>query len=105
MSSPLVKMIPAPLPVSWAEPPPIVIIESAFSFSNSAFVLAGLKKAWTVKLQKGMVTQIGSHKQNAKKNVYWTYKVNGKTVKKGVQQQKVKNKDKITFNLNRYKEK
>ncbi len=69
---------------------------------KNATVVTGLKKAWPVKLQKGMVTQIDGHKQNDKQNVYWTYKINGKTAKKGVQQQKVANKDKVTFNLSKY---
>lgn len=81
------------------------IAKKSVHVKKNATVLTGLKKAWSVKLQKGMVTQIGKHKQDTNKNIYWTYKINGKTAKKGVQQQKVKNKDKVTFNLSQYKEK
>lgn len=64
----------------------------------------GLKKAWPTKEHKGLVTEINGHKQNDKKQKYWTYTINGKKAKKGVKQQKVNNKNKIVFTLQKVSE-
>lgn len=52
-------------------------------------VITGLKKAWKVQETKGFVTAIDGKKQNPKNTI------NGKWATKGVNQQKVANKDKV----------
>lgn len=64
-------------------------------------VITGLKKAWKVQETKGFVTAIDGKKQNPKKKIYWTYTINGKWATKGVTQQKVANKDKVKFTLDK----
>ena len=66
-------------------------------------VITGLKKAWKVQETKGFLTAIDGKKQNPKKNIYWTYTINGKWATKGVDQQRVANKDKVKFTLNKVK--
>ena len=66
-------------------------------------VITGLKKAWKVQETKGFVTAIDGKKQNPKKKIYWTYTINGKWATKGVTQQKVANKDKVKFTLDKVK--
>lgn len=66
-------------------------------------VITGLKKAWKVRETKGFVTAIDGKKQNPKKNIYWTYTINGKWATKGVDQQRVANKDKVKFTLDKVK--
>lgn len=66
-------------------------------------VITGLKKAWKVQETKGFVTAIDGKKQNPKKKIYWTYTINGKWATKGVNQQKVANKDKVKFTLDKVK--
>ena len=66
-------------------------------------VITGLKKAWKVRETKGFVTAIDGKKQNPKKKIYWTYTINGKWATKGVTQQKVANKDKVKFTLDKVK--
>ncbi|HIW90002.1 MAG TPA: DUF4430 domain-containing protein [Candidatus Ligilactobacillus excrementipullorum] len=62
-------------------------------------VLQGLKKAWNVKLEQQMVTEIKGHAQNPDLDEYWVYEVNGKEAKKGVTEQKLHNKDHVVFIL------
>lgn len=64
-------------------------------------VITGLKKAWKVRETKGFVTAIDGKKQNPKKHIYWTYTINGKWATKGVDQQRVANKDKVKFTLDK----
>ena len=64
-------------------------------------VITGLKKAWKVQETKGFITAIDGKKQNPKKKIYWTYTINGKWATKGVNQQKVANKDKVKFTLDK----
>ena len=71
---------------------------------KNAKVITGLKKAWTVKDKEGMITSIDGHQQDSDKNIFWTYTINDKTIKKGAQEQKVKNNDKVTFNLSKYQD-
>lgn len=66
-------------------------------------VITGLKKAWKVQETKGFITAIDGKKQNPKKKIYWTYTINGKWATKGVTQQKVANKDKVKFTLDKVK--
>ncbi|WP_294757946.1 DUF4430 domain-containing protein [uncultured Lactobacillus sp.] len=66
-------------------------------------VMTGLKKAWKVDSNKGFITAIDGKKQNAKKQIYWTYTINGKYATKGANQQKVANKDKVKFTLAKMK--
>ena len=70
---------------------------------KKATVMTGLKKAWKVQSSKGFITSIEGKKQNPKKKVYWTYTLNGKYAKKGADQQKVNNKDKVKFTLAKMK--
>ena len=51
-----------------------------------------------------MITSIDGYQQDSDKNIFWTYTINDKTIKKGVQEQKVKNNDKVTFNLSKYQD-
>lgn len=66
-------------------------------------VMIGLKKAWKVDSNKGFITAIDGKKQNAKKQIYWTYTINGKYATKCANQQKVANKDKVKFTLAKMK--
>ncbi len=66
-------------------------------------VITGLKKAWKVQETKGFITAIDGKKQDPKKKIYWTYTINGKWATKGVTQQKVANKDKVKFTLDKVK--
>lgn len=67
---------------------------------DNATVLNGLKKGWEVKIaDKDMVSSIDGHSQNNKKQIYWTYTINGKSSNKSVMQQHVKNNDHVVFNL------
>lgn len=67
---------------------------------DNATVLNGLKKGWKVKIaDKDMVSSIDGHSQNNKKQIYWTYTINGKSSNKSVMQQHVKNNDHVVFNL------
>ncbi|MBW8009451.1 DUF4430 domain-containing protein [Lactobacillus helveticus] len=66
-------------------------------------VITGLKKAWKVQETKGFITAIDGKKQNPKKKIYWTYTINEKWATKGVTQQKVANKDKVKFTLDKVK--
>lgn len=69
---------------------------------NNATVLNGLKKGWKVKIvDKDMVSSIDGHSQNNKKQIYWTYTINGKSSNKSVIQQHVKNNDHVVFNLSK----
>lgn len=71
---------------------------------KNAKVISSLRKVWPVKTHKGMVTEIRGYKQNPKKNEYWLYTVNGKTAKKGVEQQTITKKSKIVFTLEKMSE-
>ncbi|KRK09281.1 hypothetical protein FD11_GL001031 [Ligilactobacillus pobuzihii E100301 = KCTC 13174] len=71
---------------------------------KGAKIDTGLKKAWPTKERNGMVTEIDGHKQNDKKQKYWMYTINGKKAEKGVKQQKVNNKNKIIFTLQKVNE-
>lgn len=62
-------------------------------------VLTGLKKAWTTKTEKKMVTEIEGHAQDPDLDQYWVYEVNGEESNKGVTEQKLHDKDQITFTL------
>lgn len=62
-----------------------VLKDSKKTFANKKItlkkhstVLAGLKKGWKVKENKGFVTSIDGRAQNPSKKIYWTYKLNGK---------------------------
>ncbi|WP_367333355.1 DUF4430 domain-containing protein [Limosilactobacillus sp.] len=69
---------------------------------DNATVLNGLKKGWKVKIaDKDMVSSIDGHSQNNKKQIYWTYTINGKSSNKSVMQQHVKNNDHVVFNLSK----
>lgn len=69
---------------------------------DNATVLNGLKKGWKVKIaDKDMVSSIDGHSQNNKKQIYWTYTINGKSSNKSVMQQHVKNNDHVIFNLSK----
>ncbi len=69
---------------------------------DNATVLNGLKKGWKVKVaDKDMVSSIDGHSQNNKKQIYWTYTINGKSSNKSVMQQHVKNNDHVVFNLSK----
>lgn len=61
--------------------------------------MTGLKKAWTTKTEKKMVTEIDGHAQEPNLDQYWIYKVNGEGSNKGVTEQKLHDKDQITFIL------
>lgn len=80
------------------------IAEKKVDTKKNAKVITGLKKAWTVKDKEGMITSIDGHQQDSDKNIFWTYTINNKTIKKGAQEQKVKNNDKVTFNLSKYQD-
>ncbi|MBD5091035.1 MAG: DUF4430 domain-containing protein [Lactobacillus sp.] len=64
-------------------------------------VITGLKKNWKVEEAKGFITSIDGRKENQKKNIYWTYTVNGKKVNKLANQQTLKNNDKVQFTLDK----
>ena len=64
-------------------------------------VITGLKKNWKVKEVKGFITSIDGMKENQKKGIYWTYTINGEKVNKLVNQQTLKNKDKVQFTLDK----
>ncbi|GBG93875.1 hypothetical protein LFYK43_03340 [Ligilactobacillus salitolerans] len=66
---------------------------------KGAKVITGLRKAWPVKVKKGIVTAIDGRQQNEKQNKYWMYTVNGKSAKKGVEQQKVSDQGHVVFTL------
>ncbi|KRM28767.1 DUF4430 domain-containing protein [Limosilactobacillus panis] len=69
---------------------------------DNATVLNGLKKGWKVKIaDKDMVSSIDGHSQNNKKQIYWTYTINGKSSNKSVMQQHVKNNNHVVFNLSK----
>ena len=69
---------------------------------DNATVLNGLKKGWKVKVaDKDMVSSIDGHSQNNKKQIYWTYTINGKSSNKSVMQQHVKNNNHVVFNLSK----
>ncbi|GBG94202.1 hypothetical protein LFYK43_06610 [Ligilactobacillus salitolerans] len=75
------------------------LAQKKITVEKGSKVVTGLKKAWSVKLQNGMVTQIDGHAQDPDRDRYWTYEINGKEAKKGVNQQKVYDQDKIVFTL------
>lgn len=58
-----------------------------------------LKKVYTVKKEKDMITSIDGRKQDAAKSKYWLYTINGKTADKYAAETTVKNKAVIVFNL------
>lgn len=64
-------------------------------------VITGLKKNWKVKEVKGFITSIDGMKENQKKEIYWTYTINGEKVNKLANQQTLKNKDKVQFTLDK----
>lgn len=65
-------------------------------------VMKGLKKGWKVSESKGYITSIDGHKQNDKKQIYWTYTVNKKQVNVGANKKKLHNKDHVEFKLSKY---
>lgn len=72
------------------------------TIKDNATVLNGLKKGWKVKIaDKDMVSSIDGHSQNNKKQIYWTYTINGKSSNKSVMQQHVKNNNHVVFNLSK----
>lgn len=64
-------------------------------------VLGALKKGWKVRYEHGkygaFVTSIKGYRQNTRHNIYWTYKVNGKTANKACSAWKLHNKDHVTW--------
>lgn len=62
-------------------------------------VLTGLKKAWPVKTENKMVTKIDRQAQNPDLDQYWLYEINGKESKRGADQQKLHDQDKVVFIL------
>lgn len=75
------------------------LAKKTVTVKKGANVLQGLKKAWNVKTEKQMVTEIKGHAQNPDLDEYWVYEVNGKEAKKGVTEQKLHNNDHIVFIL------
>ncbi|APX73248.1 DUF4430 domain-containing protein [Companilactobacillus allii] len=75
------------------------VAKKTCKLSKNTTVLAGLKKAWTVKEKDSMITSIDNCK--AGKNQKWTYKINGKKETKKASKVKVANNDKITFTLSK----
>ena len=71
------------------------------TLKKNAKVITGLKKNWKVEESKGVITSIDGRKENQKKNIYWTYTVNGKKVNKLANEQTVKNNDKVQFTLDK----
>lgn len=71
------------------------------TLKKNAKVITGLKKNWKVEESKGFITSIDGRKENQKKNIYWTYTVNGKKVNKLANEQTVKNNDKVQFTLDK----
>lgn len=64
-------------------------------------VITGMKKVWKVKESKGFITSINGKQQNEKKNLYWTYTINGKSAEKLATKQIVHNHDQIQFTLDK----
>ncbi|WP_099975042.1 MULTISPECIES: DUF4430 domain-containing protein [Lactobacillaceae] len=81
------------------------IAKKKITLKKNSSVMTGVKKGWTVKEKDGFITSIDGHKQNEKKNKYWTFTVNKKQVNVGAKDKKLKNKDNVEFKLDTYKDK
>jgi hypothetical protein len=65
-------------------------------------LLDTLKSNVKVVESKGFITSINGKAQDAKKNLYWMYKVNGKVANVGAGDYKLKSGDKVEFYLGSY---
>ncbi|MGX7059790.1 DUF4430 domain-containing protein [Vagococcus humatus] len=64
--------------------------ESLYDVMEDNFKLEG---------KDGFITSIDDHKQDEKAQKYWTYTINDEQVNKGAKDIKLKDKDKVIFNL------
>lgn len=76
--------------------------KKTITLKKNQSVMKGLKKGWKVSESKGFITSIDGHKQNDKKQIYWTYTVNKKQVNVGANKKKLHNKDHVEFKLSKY---
>ncbi|WP_127849245.1 DUF4430 domain-containing protein [Lacticaseibacillus hulanensis] len=66
-------------------------------------ILAAMEKHYKVDQDKGFITAINGHKQNAKKNLYWMFYIDGKSAAKGAGDIVAKKGQKISFRLEQAK--
>lgn len=71
----------------------------SFKVKENAKVITGLKKGWHVKSTNGFITSIAGRSQNKRKNIYWTYTINGKFASKGAYQQPLHRNDRVVWKL------
>lgn len=81
------------------------IDKKKLTLKKGSSVMKGLKKGWKVSESKGFITSIDGHKQNDKKQVYWTFTVNKKQVNVMASKKKLHNKDHVQFKLSKYEAK
>lgn len=62
-------------------------------------LMTAMKKHFKVEETKGFINSINGHKQDAAKNIYWMYDVNGKQAPKGAKETFPKKGDKVVFKL------
>lgn len=72
------------------------------SFKEGTTVLDALKANHKVEMDAGMVTSIDGVSQDASKNTYWMYTINGELAPKGVEEMTLSQGDKIEFYLEKF---
>ncbi|MFD0898013.1 DUF4430 domain-containing protein [Loigolactobacillus binensis] len=76
------------------------ISQKKVTTTSKTTLMKVLQKHYTIKQNKGFITAINGHKQNAKTQKYWLYKINGKDATKGASKTYLKNNDHVNFTLN-----
>lgn len=84
----------------------VVLQEAGKDFETKSFEVAKdttvydlMTKNFDVKDDNGFITSIAGKEQNKEKNIYWTYTINDKTINTGAKDTKLKDGDKVVFNL------
>lgn len=67
------------------------------TFEAGQNLMAILKANFTVKDEKGMISEVEGIAQDKTKGYYWTYKINGKMVETGAKDTLLKNDDKVVL--------
>lgn len=73
--------------------------EKLVTFEVGDSVMDALEDHFQVEEEDGMVTSIDGVSQDASKNTYWMYKVNGEMAEVGADQYELKADDKVEFYL------
>ncbi|MGO3114424.1 DUF4430 domain-containing protein [Enterococcus pseudoavium] len=73
--------------------------KKTINFEKGATLYDVMAKNFTIEDQDGFITKIEGHAQDENDKKYWTFKINDKEIMKGAKEVKVKENDKIVFDL------